>query len=76
MAKTLPNMAKTLPNMVSNPSQVENAFYEHPAVMECAAFGLPDARLGEVVAVLVLLKQGRRGVPVKPLGLEAATSGL
>jgi len=38
-------------------SEVENALYEHPAVMECAAFGLPDARLGEVVGALVMLKR-------------------
>jgi long-chain acyl-CoA synthetase len=37
--------------------EVEAAFYEHDAVRECAVFGLPCERLGEVPAVMVLLKQ-------------------
>jgi acyl-CoA synthetase (AMP-forming)/AMP-acid ligase II len=30
-------------------SEVESAFYTHPAVLECAAFGLKDNRLGAVI---------------------------
>lgn len=34
-------------------SEVETVLYTHPAVRECSVFGLPDARLGEVVGVAV-----------------------
>jgi long-chain acyl-CoA synthetase len=37
-------------------AEVEAAIYEHPAVYEAAVFGLPDERLGEVVACVVMLK--------------------
>ena len=37
--------------------EVEAAIYEHPAVAEAIVFGVPDARLGEEVAVLVVLKE-------------------
>jgi acyl-CoA synthetase (AMP-forming)/AMP-acid ligase II len=37
-------------------SEVERALYEHPAVRECSVFGLPDERLGEVVATAVWLQ--------------------
>ncbi len=38
--------------------QVESAIYEHPAVYEAAVFGLPDERLGEEVAAVVLVRDG------------------
>jgi long-chain acyl-CoA synthetase len=38
--------------------EVEAALYEHPAVVECAVFGLPDERLGEVPGAVVHLKDG------------------
>jgi fatty-acyl-CoA synthase len=41
-----------------HPAEVEQALSLHPAVAECAAFGLPDARWGEVVAVAVVLHPG------------------
>jgi acyl-CoA synthetase (AMP-forming)/AMP-acid ligase II len=34
-------------------SEVEAVLYTHPAVRECSVFGLPDARLGEIVGVAV-----------------------
>lgn len=34
-------------------SEVEAVLYAHPSVRECSVFGLPDARLGEVVGVVV-----------------------
>jgi acyl-CoA synthetase (AMP-forming)/AMP-acid ligase II len=34
-------------------SEVEAVLYSHPSVRECSVFGLPDARLGEVVGVVV-----------------------
>jgi fatty-acyl-CoA synthase len=37
-----------------HPAEVEQALALHPGVVECAAFGLPDARWGEVVAVAVV----------------------
>src|SRR5580698_1338691 len=40
-------------------AEVEAAIYEHPAVYEAAVFGLPDERLGEVVAAVVMLKPGQ-----------------
>jgi long-chain acyl-CoA synthetase len=33
--------------------EVEAAIYAHPGVSECAVFGLPDERLGEVVGAVV-----------------------
>jgi long-chain acyl-CoA synthetase len=38
--------------------QVESAIYEHPAVYEAAVFGLPDERLGEEVAAVVMVREG------------------
>lgn len=32
--------------------------YEHPSVMECAAFGVKDERLGEEVGLMIHLKKG------------------
>ena len=40
------------------PAEVENALYAHEAVAECAVFGIPDERLGEVPAAAVVLKPG------------------
>jgi len=39
-------------------AEVEAAVYEHPAVYEAAVYGIPHERLGEEVAVSVLLKDG------------------
>lgn len=41
-----------------HPAEVELALAAHPAVAECAAFALPDARWGEVVAVAVVRVPG------------------
>ncbi|MDD9879145.1 MAG: AMP-binding protein [Magnetovibrio sp.] len=43
------------------PMEVENALMEHPAVMECAAVGSPDADRGEVVKAFVVLAAGHAG---------------
>ncbi len=39
-------------------SEVETAIYEHPAVAEAAVFGIPDDRLGEIVAGAIVLQAG------------------
>jgi acyl-CoA synthetase (AMP-forming)/AMP-acid ligase II len=39
--------------------EVEAAIYEHPAVSECAVFGLPDERLGETLAAVIMHKPGQ-----------------
>ena len=36
-------------------AEVESAFYLNNSVMECAAFGIKDSRLGERVGVVVVL---------------------
>ncbi|MEQ8311452.1 MAG: class I adenylate-forming enzyme family protein [Sphingopyxis sp.] len=38
--------------------EVEAAIYEHPDASECAVFGLPDERLGEVVGAVVWMAPG------------------
>jgi long-chain acyl-CoA synthetase len=40
------------------PREVEEVLYEHPAVVEAAVVGVPDAVLGEEVGAAVVLKQG------------------
>ena len=40
-------------------AEVESALYEHPAVLEVAVCGLPDERLGESVAAVVVVREGR-----------------
>lgn len=40
------------------PKEIENVIYVHPAVCECAVFGIPDDRWGEVPAAYVLLHAG------------------
>jgi long-chain acyl-CoA synthetase len=39
-------------------TEVEAGIYRHPAVAECCVFGVPDDRLGEEVAVALVLKPG------------------
>ena len=41
------------------PKEIENAIYAHPAIAECAVFGIPDDKWGEVPAAYVLLKAGQ-----------------
>lgn len=40
------------------PSEVEGVLFSHPAVMEAAVIGVPDAYHGEVVKAFVVLKPG------------------
>src|SRR5690606_12436050 len=41
-----------------HPAEIEQALLAHAAVAECAAFGLPDAKWGELVAMAVVLQPG------------------
>jgi acyl-CoA synthetase len=41
-----------------HPSHIEELSYRHPAVQKCAAFSVPDTRLGEKVALGIILKEG------------------
>jgi fatty-acyl-CoA synthase len=41
-----------------HPAEVEAAAAEHPDVVECAAFGLPDDQWGEAVALAVVRRSG------------------
>ncbi|MBX3435911.1 MAG: hypothetical protein KF861_00250 [Planctomycetaceae bacterium] len=43
-----------------SPRQIEEALYKHPAVAECAVFGVPCARFQEEIAAAVVLKQGHQ----------------
>jgi long-chain acyl-CoA synthetase len=45
------------------PREIEEVLYEHPAVAEAAAMGVPDDMLGEEVAALVTLKPGASATP-------------
>jgi len=38
--------------------EVENALYEHPAVLEAAVIGIPDPNWGEAVLAIVVPKEG------------------
>ncbi|MGE8319211.1 MAG: long-chain-fatty-acid--CoA ligase [Comamonas sp.] len=40
------------------PAEVENLLYAHPAVLEACVIGVPDARRGETVKAVVVLKPG------------------
>jgi fatty-acyl-CoA synthase len=41
------------------PAEVEDALLEHPDIAECAVFGVPDEKWGEVGRAVVVLKAGR-----------------
>ena len=40
------------------PSRIEDAARSHPAVLQAAAFPMPDERLGEKVGIAVVLREG------------------
>jgi acyl-CoA synthetase (AMP-forming)/AMP-acid ligase II len=40
------------------PREIDEALYSHPAVMECAAVGIPDDHYGEEIMCCVVLKPG------------------
>jgi acyl-CoA synthetase (AMP-forming)/AMP-acid ligase II len=49
------------------PAEIEAVLHGHPAVQDCAVFGVPDERAGEVPVAAVQLDPGR---PVGPGELE------
>ncbi len=42
------------------PAEVENVIYRHPAVSECSVVSAPDAKWGEIVQAVVVLKPGEK----------------
>jgi long-chain acyl-CoA synthetase len=48
------------------PREIEDVLYRHPAVVDCAVFGVPDARLGEQLVAVVEARS-----PVTPEELRA-----
>ncbi|ORA06548.1 O-succinylbenzoic acid--CoA ligase [Mycolicibacterium bacteremicum] len=49
------------------PQLVENALATHPAIAECAVFGVPDARLGQRVVAAIVLAAGHPAPDVAAL---------
>ena len=45
------------------PREIEEVFYEHPAVREAAVVGIPHDTLGEEVAAAIALKDGADATP-------------
>ena len=43
------------------PAEVESLMYEHPAVQEACVIGVPDAKRGETVKVLIVLNPAFSG---------------
>lgn len=52
------------------PAAVESCLVEHPAILSATVFGLPDERLGEIVAAAVHLREP--AVAEDPAGLRAS----
>ncbi|MBI3989694.1 MAG: AMP-binding protein, partial [candidate division NC10 bacterium] len=40
------------------PREIEEVLYTHPAVLECAVIGMPDAEWGEKVMAVMVVKPG------------------
>ena len=40
------------------PREIEEVFFQHPAVSKCAAIGIPDEKRGENAKVFVVFKEG------------------
>ena len=57
-------------------TEVEEVLYRHPAVLEAAVFGIPDARWGEAVHAVVVPRgdvERRRAVGPLPGGDRRTT---
>jgi len=42
------------------PAEVEEVLHSHPSILEAAVIGVPDAKWGETVKAIVVLKEGAR----------------
>ncbi|GFG63357.1 putative 2-succinylbenzoate--CoA ligase [Mycobacterium kubicae] len=54
------------------PGPVETALHSHPAVAECAVFGLADDRLGQRVVAAVVVRPGRPAPTLEELRAHVA----
>ncbi len=54
------------------PEEVEGALKAHPDVFDALVIGVPDERLGQRVAALVQLRDGRRARPGRARGRTCA----
>lgn len=43
-----------------SPREIEEVIYRHPKVLEAAVIGVPDAKWGEVVKAVVVLRPGEK----------------
>jgi len=43
------------------PREIEEILYEHPAILECSVFGIPDPIKGEEIAAHIILKPEYKG---------------
>jgi acyl-CoA synthetase (AMP-forming)/AMP-acid ligase II len=55
---------------------VENAFYADPRILEVAAVGVPDERLGELVVALVSVRPDYQGQVTEAMLLTQARKRL
>ena len=42
------------------PAEIESILAEHPAILESAIIGVPDAKWGETVKAIVVLRPGKK----------------
>ena len=45
------------------PAEIEAFYFRHPKIAEIAVFGIPDSKMGEVVAAWIKLHEGQQGEP-------------
>jgi len=57
------------------PREIDEALYEHPAVLEAAGFGMPDKRYGQEVMACVALKPGAACTETELAGLLESRLG-